>query len=394
MAIDFGSRALPYCSFRTDDGPYRLGVGLGGGVVDLEAVAGRITACDRRLLSGGGLDPLLAAGWESWSPLRADLLSLADAGSLDAGLIPQDAVSLRLAWTVADYVDFYSSRHHAENVSRILRPDNPVLADNWLSLPVGYHGRSSTVVVDGTPVRRPHGQIRSEGSVDFGPTGMLDFEVELGYVVGGATELGVGVPVDDAGRHLFGVVLMNDWSARDIQAWEYVPLGPFLSKSFATSVSAWVMPVEALDGIRTTGPSQDPVPLPYLRSSQPWALDLDLEVWVRPAGATEDHRVTTVGAAEAVYWNPAQQLAHMTANGARLSPGDLFGSGTVSGAEPGTQGCLLELTEGGRVPLRLGAFGRAYLEDGDQVTMRARLAGSSGPEALGPVTGVVVRPDP
>lgn len=391
MAIDFPISALPYCVFSDSDSRRRLAVGVGTDLVDLRAAAGRFTAVDPSLLRAEHLNPLLAAGSGAWSPLRDELLTLAGSGALDEFRRPQEGATLHLAWDVVDYVDFYSSRHHAENVGRIFRPDDPSLPENWLHLPAGYHGRSATVVVDGTPIRRPRGQLRAaDGGVELGPTRMLDFELEIGFVVGGHSALGEPVAASEAGEHLFGVVLLDDWSARDIQAWEYVPLGPFLGKSFATSVSAWVMPMAALADARRPGPAQDPVPLEYLRTTEQWALDIDLEAWLRPAGADRGGLVTTVNAAEGLYWNPAQQLAHLTVNGARLSPGDLLGSGTVSGPRPDQMGSLLEASRGGASPIAVGAHTRGFLEDGDEVTMRATANGAPVPIPLGPVRGSVL----
>jgi len=389
MAVDFPVRAMPYCVFSDAEGGSRLGVGVGTDVVDLFAAAASITSVSEDLVRADGLDPLLAAGWDAWTALREELGELEEAGDLERWRRPQEEVSFHLAWQVADYVDFYSSRHHAENLGRLFRPDASPLPENWLHMPVGYHGRSSTVVVDGTPVRRPHGQVRTDaGDVVFGPSRQLDFELELGFVVGGATPVGEPVPVTEADRHLFGVVLLNDWSARDIQAWEYVPLGPFLGKSFATSVSAWVMPLAALAGERVRGPRQTPEPLAYLRCRDSWALDLNLEVWLRPAGSDGAERIAAVGAAQGLYWNAAQQLAHMTVNGASLAPGDLIGTGTVSGPGDAEVGSMIELARGGSRHVRIGPTTRTFLEDGDEVTLRARSA--TGHIPLGPVRGEIL----
>lgn len=386
--IDFPIGAMPYCVFSEETGPPRLGVGLGEDVVDLSAATALLTSVPSSVLTGGRLNPLLAEGRETWSSLRSELMALAASGALDSLRISQSEVRLHLAWAVADFVDFYSSRHHAENLGRIFRPDSEPLPENWLHLPVGYHGRASTVVVDGTPVRRPRGQVRgSDGVVSFGPSSQLDFELEVGVVVGDPTEMGQPVLIDAAGDHLFGLVILNDWSARDIQAWEYVPLGPFLGKSFATSVSAWVMPIDALDTARRPTPRQDPVPLPHLVTSQQWSFDLDLEVWITPADDSDPVLVSRVNAGEGLYWTMAQQLAHLTSNGARLSAGDLLGSGTVSGPGSDERGSLIELSRGGSRPIDVGVHRRTFLEDGDEVVMRART--DDGRVRLGSVSGVV-----
>lgn len=249
---------------------------------------------------------------------------------------------------------------------------------------MGYHSRSGTVFVDGTPVHRPRGQRRgTDGEIVFGPSVRLDIEIELGWVLGGPTRPGSSVAIADTVEHLFGIVILNDWSARDIQAWEYVPLGPFLGKSFATSVSAWVLPLDALEGSRRTAPTQDPEPLPYLRTTEPWAFDIEV------AARLNGTEIARVDAGDALYWNPAQQLAHMTVNGATVRPGDLFGTGTISGPRPHQRGSLLELTWNGEQPLGLDdGTTRTFLEDGDQVTLTAR----AGDVPLGPVTGKILPP--
>jgi fumarylacetoacetase len=296
-------------------------------------------------------------------------------------LVPVDEVTLGMPFEVADYVDFYCSIEHASNVGRILRPDDEPLKPNWRHLPVGYHGRAGTVVVSGTPVRRPSGQ-RPEagGAPSFGPSRRLDIEAEVGFVVGSPTVLGEPVPTSAFADHVFGVALVNDWSARDIQAWEYVPLGPFLGKSFATSISGWVTPLEALAAAWMDLPGQDPEPLDYLRVQGPAGLDIDLEVVL-------DGEVVSRPPYASMYWSPAQMLAHLTVNGASLRAGDLFASGTVSGPERHQRGSLLELSWGGQEPL---AGGRTFLEDGDTVVLRATAPGSGGGRiALGEVTGTV-----
>ena len=380
MSIEFPSGALPYCVFSDMDGSRRIGVGSGTDVIDLSAVT--IDSVDPMLVTADRLNPLLAAGRASWSALREELVARETDGTVDRGRRPARSVSFHLAWEVADYVDFYSSRQHAQNMGSIFRPDADPLPANWLTLPAGYHGRAGTVSVDGTPVRRPHGLVRSNGELRFGPTEALDFELEVGYVVGASTEPGQAVAIDDCEDHLFGVVLVNDWTARDIQAWEYVPLGPFLGKSFATSVSAWVMPLDAIADSRVPGPVQVPPPAAYLQAADPWTLALDLEVWLRTAEG-EEARLAAVDSATGLYWTPAQQLAHMTVNGARLRAGDLFGTGTVSETEQ--FGCLIERTRGGKEPFDVGDATRTYLEDGDEVVVRGR----AGSVPLGPVSGIV-----
>jgi fumarylacetoacetase len=290
-----------------------------------------------------------------------------------------------LPFTVADYVDFYASEQHATNVGRIFRPDGDPLTPNWKHLPIGYHGRAGTVVVSGTDVIRPCGQARTaDGAIRFGPSQRLDIEAEVGFVVGTGTRLGRRAPVAAFRDHVFGICLVNDWSARDIQAWEYVPLGPFLGKSFATSVSAWITPLDALDGAWTTPPPRDPPVLPYLTdSATPAGLDLTLEVSLNGT-------VISRPPFASMYWTPAQMLAHLTVNGASLRPGDLFASGTVSGPEQGQRGSLLELSWNGANQVKLDdGSTRGFLEDSDEVVLRASAATRRGPIELGEVRGRV-----
>ena len=291
--------------------------------------------------------------------------------------IPVAEVQWQLPFAVADYVDFYSSLEHATNMGRMFRPDQEPLTPNWRHLPIGYHGRAGTVVVGGTEIRRPHGH-RKAG--DFGPSQKLDFELELGFVIGRPSHLGEPVPVERALEHVFGLVLLNDWSARDVQAWESQPLGPFLAKSFATSISPWIVPLQALEPHLVPAPPQDPEPLPYLRTTGDWALDIALEVEL-------NGEIISRTNARNLYWNVAQQIAHLTSNGASLRTGDLLASGTISGPEPHERGCLLELTWNGAEPLRLpDGSERTFLEDGDTVV----LTGRARDVAFGEVRGTIV----
>jgi fumarylacetoacetase len=396
----FGIHNLPYGVFSVRDGAggRRVGVRVGDWVLDAGAVAaiGR----DAGLVGDGpdlaaawltpSLNAFLALGPTAWSAARQWLTEIltddVHRRGVEPHLHPLEEVDLHLPVDVADYVDFYASEHHATNVGKIFRPDNSALPPNWKHLPIGYHGRSGTVVVTGTDVVRPTGQ--RKGPADpapvFGPSIRLDIEAELGFVVGGATPLGTRVDVEAAREHLFGVVILNDWSARDIQAWEYVPLGPFLGKSFATSVSAWVTPLEALEQARVPLPGQtEPPVLPYLEGPAR-GIDIHLEVKLND---------TVVSRPEysAMYWSPEQMLAHLTVNGASLRDGDLFASGTVSGPEKDTRGSLLELTWNGAEPLTLSdGSTRGFLEDGDTVTMSAWAPGPDGSRiALGEVTGTI-----
>ena len=340
------------------------------------------------------LNPFLALGRRAWRAVRARLLELLREGAAEvdrvaAALVPLAAAPARLPLAVGDYVDFYSSLEHATNLGRMFRPDAEPLLPNWRHLPVGYHGRASSVVVSGTPVRRPCGQLppaQAGAAPRFGPTERLDVELELGFVTGPGNALGSPIATADAPERIFGFVLVNDWSARDIQRWEYQPLGPFLGKSFATSISPWVVPLEALEPYLVAGPPQDPEPLPYLRTEGEWALDAALEIALVPEGAGEETVVARTNA-RGLYWTAPQQLAHATVNGAAVRPGDLYASGTISGSEPGSYGSLIELTWGGRDPLQLaGGARRAFLEDGDTAILRGR----AGPVSLGEVAGTIV----
>ncbi|MFB7863984.1 MULTISPECIES: fumarylacetoacetase [unclassified Streptomyces] len=388
----FGPHNLPYGVFSTADEPdrRRLGVRIGGHVLDAGAAAHALGSPYAALLAQPSLNPLLAAGRTAWRDVRRALTGWltvpAHRPVVEPLLHPLDAVTLHLPYEVADYVDFYASEHHATNVGHIFRPDGEPLTPNWKHLPIGYHGRSGTVVVSGTDVVRPAGQRKTPADATpvFGPSVKLDIEAEVGFLVGTPSTLGTPVPLADFREHVFGLTLLNDWSARDIQAWEYVPLGPFLGKSFQTSVSAWVTPLEALDAARVAPPARDFPLLPYLEDSgeeEPGGFDLRITVTINGEVVAEPPFST-------MYWTAAQQLAHMTVNGASLRTGDLYGSGTVSGPEVGQRGSLLELTWNGRDALELADGKRTFLEDGDEVTLTAWAPGPDGVRvALGEVTG-------
>lgn len=373
---DFPLENLPYGLFDAGSGA-RIGVAVGDDVVDVTALADAGMVGHGEALQGPNLNRFLGLGRTAWHEVRLRLTELLTAGNTeiaDVGLDvvrPQRAVTMLLPFEPGDYVDFYSSIEHATNLGMMFRPDSEPLLPNWRYLPVAYHGRASTVVVSGTEVKRPHGQTKpDDGEPMEGPTRALDIELEVGFVVGPGNELGVPIDADDAGDHIFGLVLVNDWSARDIQKWEYVPLGPFLGKSFATSVSPWVVTLEALAPYMVPGPPQDPEPLPYLRTEGDWGIDVQLEVALQAETMDEPHVISQTSFA-GTYWTMAQQLAHATVNGTRIRPGDLFASGTVSGSEPGTYGSLIELTWGGREPIALSdGTVRRYLEDGDTAILR------------------------
>jgi fumarylacetoacetase len=386
----FGPHNLPYGVFSTADEPgnRRIGVRYGNHVLDVHTAASALGSPHSDLLAHHTLGALMAAGPPVWQAVRADIRTWLGYPAIEPFLHPLADVTLHLPFEVADYVDFYASEHHATNVGRIFRPDGDPLTPNWKHLPIGYHGRAGTVVVSGTPVVRPSGQRKApaDPAPAFGPSRRLDIEAEIGFVVGTPSRLGEPVPQSAFREHVFGVCLVNDWSARDIQAWEYVPLGPFLGKSFQTSVSAWITPLEALDAARTAPPARDRELLPYLEDAdmEPGGLDIRITV------AINGHPVSEPPFS-AMYWTAAQQLAHMTVNGASLRTGDLFASGTVSGPEVDQRGCLLELTWAGRDPLELPDGKRTFLEDGDEVTLTAWAPGPDGVRiGLGEVTGRVL----
>ncbi|ANS67181.1 fumarylacetoacetase [Streptomyces lincolnensis] len=392
----FGTHNLPYGVFSLPGSvDRRVGVRLGDHVLDAGAAAAALGSPYVSLLARPSLGPLLAAGRTAWSDVRRALTAWLTVPAHQEAIAelfhPLSSVTLHLPFEVADYVDFYASENHARNVGQIFRPDAPdPLTPNWKHLPIGYHGRSGTVVVSGTDVVRPSGQRKApaDAAPVFGPSVRLDIEAEVGFVVGVPSERGRPVALGDFREHVFGLCLLNDWSARDIQAWEYVPLGPFLGKSFATSLSAWITPLDALEEAQVTPPQRTHPLLPYLDDTgpeaEPGGYDLRISVAVNGHVVSEPPFST-------MYWTAAQQLAHMTVNGASLRTGDLYGSGTVSGPSERERGSLLELTWNGRDPLELPDGKRAFLENGDVVTLSAWAPGPDGVRVgLGEVTGRVV----
>ena len=398
IETDFPLQNLPYGVVSRDRSDRHVVTRIGDWVLPLEALtlAGLLDDCAglssnqlRALFATDALNAFMASGPVVWSAIRARLTEMLSDSSyrsdVEPLLVAVSDVTVHLPVAVADYVDFYSSLDHAKNVGAMFRPDSEPLTPNWRHLPIGYHGRSATIVVSGTPVIRPNGQRKApeEERPTFGPSRRLDIEAEVGFLVGVPSALGASVPTHAFADHVFGVVLVNDWSARDLQAWEYVPLGPFLGKSFATSVSPWVVPLEALGAARVAPPHQDPPVLPYLVDESPWALDLALEV------SLNDHVISRPPFAT-MYWTPGQQLAHLTSNGASIRTGDLFASGTVSGPERDQRGSLLELCWGGLEPISVGTGERTFLQDGDEVVIRATAQGHDGVRiGFGDVRGTI-----
>ncbi|WP_202865832.1 fumarylacetoacetase [Kribbella turkmenica] len=385
----FGPDSLPLGVFRLGDEEPRVGAAIGDQVIDLAPVASAQMLDGSQLFARPSLNDFLALGRPAWRATREWLLDLVrnenDRDVVEPHLIPRSAVTMQLPFEVGDYVDFYASEHHATNLGRLFRPDSEPLLPNWKHLPVGYHGRAGTIVASGTDIVRPSGQRKPPDAAApvFGPSQRLDVEVELGYVVGTPSTLGRPVPVEDFRDHVYGVVIVNDWSARDIQAWEYVPLGPFLGKSFATSISPWVVSLDALDAAAVPLPPQDPPVLPYLAGEHLPNYDITFEVLLN------GHRVSSPQYQE-TYWSPAQMLAHLTVNGASIRTGDLYASGTISGPEPDQRGSFIELTWGGREPLVLDGKERTFLEDGDVLTITAWANTPTGRLGLGEVTGRIV----
>jgi len=390
----YGLAALPYGVFRSGRSTPRVGVRIADRVLDLTPVARQLAPDLAELLAAPSLNPLMAAGAATWAEARKHIVdwlsSSPHAGVVEPHLLHLDEVTMVMPFEPADYVDFYSSRHHAENLGALFRPGQPDLTPNWLHLPIGYHGRSGSLVVSGTDVVRPHGQIRlpdSELPV-FSPSRRLDIEAEVGFVVGVPSELGQPVPAAAVAEHVFGVVLVNDWSARDLQSWEYVPLGPFLGKSFATSVSAWVLPLAALEHARVGQPPREHALLPYLQDGpEPWGLDLNLTVELNGS------QVSTPPF-DQMYWTVAQHVAHLTVNGAALRTGDLLASGTVSGPQREQRGSLIELSWNGVDPIKLeDGSTRTFLENGDEVVITATAPGPNGSVVgLGEVRGRIIGP--
>jgi len=403
----FPIQNLPFGVFRRrSGGPARVGTAIGDSVLDLAVLedSGLLDIPllhDKHVFHEGSLNGFLALGRTVWSETRAAISRLLQATESDLrdnarlreqALVPQAEVEMLLPVDIGDYTDFYSSREHATNVGTMLRGPDNALQPNWLHLPVAYHGRSSSIVVSGVPVRRPLGQSKpalAEMPI-FGPSKSLDFELEMGVFIGPGNELGRPIPIGSAGQHLFGLVLLNDWSARDIQGWEYVPLGPFLAKNFCTSISPWVVPLEALEPWQTQGPPQSPAPLPYLQGSGPGTYDIHLEIHLQTAAMSQPERISVTNF-RYLYWSMAQQLAHHTINGCNLRTGDLLASGTISGPKPDSLGSMLELAWRGTRPLKLAnGEERAFLQDGDRVILTGWCQGDGYRVGLGSVVGTIV----
>ncbi len=402
----FPLQNLPWGVFRRPDGSPTCGVAIGEWALDLGELeaAGLLPELDHPspLFRRSSLNRFASLGPDSWRKVReriSELLGDDEARLRDdhelrhRALFRRTDIQMQLPFEIGDYTDFYSSREHATNVGTMFRGPDNALQPNWLHLPVAYHGRASSVVVSGTPIRRPRGQTRPDPDAPpiFGPSKAVDFELEMGAFIGPGNSLGEPIPIDRAESHLFGMVIVNDWSARDIQRWEYVPLGPFLAKNFATSISPWVVSFDALEPFRCNSPVQDPEPLEYLKSPRPDAtFDIELQVDITTSSLPQP---TTLCRSNFryLYWSLAQQVAHHTVTGCNLRPGDLIASGTISGSTPDSFGSMLELSWKGERPIELpDGSSRTMLQDGDTITMSATCRGEHYRVGFGEVSGTVV----
>lgn len=409
---DFPIQNLPFGVFRKKvTGLHHIGVAIGDQVVDITAARNEglfngLAEEAAEACSGDTLNRLLSLGHTHWSELRKRLSVLLsdteERGKVERCLVPMAAVEMQLPVAVGDYTDFYASIYHATNVGSMFRPDNPLLP-NYKYVPIGYHGRASSIVVSGTPVQRPSGQTKSDDAPApvFGSSKQLDYELEVGFFVGPGNELSKPIPISEAEHHIFGLCLVNDWSARDIQKWEYQPLGPFLAKNFATTISPWIVTLDALEPFRCPAfarPADDPTPLPYLDSAanvMTGGVNITLEVFLRSRKMREEKSgafLVSSGSFKEMYWTIAQMLTHHASNGCNLRPGDLLASGTVSGPMKESRGCLLERTWRGTEPLQLpSGEKRTFLEDGDEVTIRGYCERSSAVRiGFGECRGVIV----
>jgi len=402
-ACDFSIQNLPYGVFSARGLAPRVGVAIGDYVLDLWELEqdGRFAFGEIGVFSQASLNAFMALGPKMWSKtrsriselLRHDHPELRDSEELrKLTLVPMSDVKLHMPFAVAGYTDFYSSKEHATNVGVMFRGKDNALQPNWLHMPIGYNGRASTVVVSGTKVKRPRGQLKppNADAPSFGPCKRLDFELEMGVVVGQASAMGEMLTEARAEEMIFGFVILNDWSARDIQQWEYVPLGPFQAKAFATSISPWVVTREALEPFRLHGPAQEPQPLSYLRQGQPNNYDMELEVSLRAAPANASQSICRTNF-RYMYWSSVQQLLHHASSGCAMNIGDLLGSGTISGPEKHQRGSLLEISWNGAEPVELpGGVKRSFLEDGDSLVMRGWCQGDGYRVGFGEVEGTIV----
>lgn len=390
---------LPYGVFSTGDEDPRCGVAIGDMILDMAAAeeAGLVTLADMPVFDVPFWNEVMELGPQAWGELRATLTELLSEGSAKAAavkplLVPMPDAEMHMPFLVSEYTDFYAGRQHATNVGTMFRGAENALPPNWLHIPIGYNGRASTVVVSGTPVHRPNGQTKAPDAdaPSFGPCKRLDIELEMGAVVGTSSEMGRPVSVAEAEKMIFGYVLLNDWSARDIQAWEYQPLGPFQAKAFATTISPWIVTTAALEPFRCATPEREKPLLPYLKEPRPGLFDIRLSAAIQPEGAATATVFSNTNYNE-MYYSAAQQLAHHSTSGCAMNAGDLLGSGTISGAEKSSYGSLLEVTWGGKEPLSLDTGeSRTFIEDGDTLTLEGHAQGDGYRIGFGPCTGKIL----
>jgi fumarylacetoacetase len=391
---------IPFGVFATKDGAIRCGTRIGDSAICLKTLqANKLLLSGSDCFQGPSLNAFMAMGKMAWSEARSTLQSLlaADGGLKDnqavrdTAIFPIADVTMQMPCVIGDYTDFYASKEHATNVGTMFRGKENALMPNWVHLPVGYHGRASSVVLSGTPVRRPCGQTKADDAEapSYTPCRLLDFELEMGFFVGPGNELGAPMTMQQASDSIFGMVLLNDWSARDIQKWEYVPLGPFGAKNFATSISPWIVTMDALSPFLCDGPAQEPAALPYLKQEGKTAIDVNLSVAIRPDGEADAH-VVCQSNLKWMYWSIQQQLVHHTVTGCNMRPGDLLGTGTISGPEPSSYGSMLELSWRGSNPVAVGKATRKFLADGDDVVMSGYCEASGVRIGFGEVTGKVL----
>jgi len=399
---EFPIQNLPYGIFRTAGAAPRAGVAIGDRILDLALLAEEgLLKCEAGVFAQPRLNDFIALGPDTWRSVRAQLVALLsgtdpalrnNAEVVGRALLAQADATMLLPVDVPGYTDFYSSKEHATNIGMLFRDPKNALLPNWSELPIAYNGRASSVIPSGTPVRRPNGQIKlpDQERPVYGACRKLDIEIEMGFIVGVPNGMAEPVACEEAESHIFGMVLLNDWSARDIQAWEYVPLGPFNSKTFATTISPWIVPMAALEPFRTAQPEQSPEPLSYLRHEGQHAFDIALEAWIKPQGASRPSCISRTNF-RYMYWTMAQQLVYHTSSGCNTRVGDLMGSGTISGPTPESLGSLMEMTFNGREPVTLETGEkRTFVEDGDQLDLRAWCQGDGYRVGFGPCSGVVL----
>lgn len=403
----FPIQNLPYGVFSLKvGGDTTIGVAIGDYVLDLsileeKGLFTRTALGNKKVFSGKSLNAFMSMGREAWIQVRVVLQMILsdenpvlrdDEGLKQVALVPMKDVKMCMPVEIGDYTDFYSSKEHATNVGIMFRGKENALMPNWLHLPVAYHGRASSVVISGTDIVRPKGQTKPADAPSpvFGPSKLMDFELETGFFIGTGNKLSDSITVENAKEHIFGMVLVNDWSARDIQTWEYQPLGPFLAKNFATSISPWIVTLDALEEFKTTGPKQEPEPLPYLQSKSDCAYDINLEVSIKTEKLKEPFKISRSNF-KYLYWNICQQLAHHTVNGCNTKPGDLMASGTISGPTPDSYGSMLELTWRGENPLKLpDGEERKFLQDGDTLIISGYCQGNGYRVGFGEVKGKIL----